>query len=147
MVKNISKIYKINPYLFFGLFIIVFVSIISYVSLKADDYKVVNPEESISLITLYGNEDYGSLSGAVFYKKNRFIGEAILRKAECNNTLSFEALNIDHKDLSVLDLTLPYKLSDLTYPYSLKKEKDQIYVEKMDCRLVFYLPPYDGPYK
>ena len=140
-------VYKVNPYLFFGFLAILFISIIIYESKKSDDYKVIDPNEDIKLITLYGNEGYGSLRGAVFYKKNRFIGEAILRKAECDHSCSFETLNIDSKDLSVLDLKLPYKLSDLTYPYSLKKEKDQIYVEKENCRLVFYLTPYDGPYK
>jgi hypothetical protein len=137
-------------FLIFFLTVIVggFVFSIIYSKWRSKNYKAVTATEKIDTINLTGDEKYGYLRGAVFYKPNRFISEAILLDVDCNNETAYEKNDSDPNTLKHMAYPSPYYLSDLSRPFILYKSTDSIInIRKQGCLMRFKLSKYDGPYK
>lgn len=136
-----QRLIKIKPILVFLIILFVvlgFVIVVATWNSQAGKYIKLIPEMKIDPNYIIGDEKYGLLRGAVFYKKGHFIDtSAKLVENNCNY-VNWQSNG------PLIDLnTEPHKytLDDLGLPYMVYKKanSDTLYVEKKGCLLKFLI--------
>lgn len=140
MVKG-QNIIKAKPvYIFFiiAFLVIGFVALVYMHNRQANKYIRINSQVKIDSVMITGNENYGALRGAVFYKKGYFISTSAKL---IENNCEFNSWESNGRIVDLNKDPHEYTLDDLGLPYVIYKDvnSDTLHIKKDGCILKFLL--------
>lgn len=138
---NTQKTIRLKPlyiFLLIALLILGFISLIHLENKRVNKYIKLNYQMKIDSTLISGDENYGLLRGAVFFKRGYFIGTSA-RLIE--NNCGFNSWKSNGPIVDFNKIPHEYTLDDLGLPFVVYKDanNDTIFVDKSGCLLKFIL--------
>lgn len=138
MTSNPIKVKPIFLLFIIGFLVAGFIGLILLSKHQSSRYLEAGHNMEIDTTFISGDEGFGALRGAVFYKENYFVSSAAkLIENPCN----YQDWKSDGPIIDFNSRPHVYSLDDLDLPYALfkKPDNDTLHVFKDGCELVFLL--------